>query len=46
MASTSRWASAGVSGRPATARDSTRPALVSTTPTSIPKAKAWTARAV
>ena len=34
MASTRRWASAGPTGRPATARDSTRPALVSTTPTS------------
>ena len=34
MASTRRWASPGLTGRPATARATTRPALVSTTPTS------------
>ena len=46
MASTSACASAARTGRPATPRAITRPALVSTTPTSRSKAKASTARAV
>ena len=46
MTSTRAWASAGRTGLPATLRAMTRPAFVSTTPTSRSKAKARTARAV